>query len=322
MEKETTMKRLVLGSSGLEVSRIGLGCMRLSDERAQAVATIRAALDQGIDFYDHADIYGHGTSERIFSEIWQEVPGLRDRIVLQSKCGIRFPGDPDASAPGRYDFSYEHILRSVEGSLRRLQTDHLDVLLLHRPDALVEPEEVARAFDALHRAGKVRFFGVSNHTAAQIQLLQTCVEQPLVANQIELNVIHAQIINDGIVFNCDERDVASRSEGTLGFCRMQGITIQAWSPLARGDVSGRSVADPDARIRRTAALVAQLAEERGVSKEAIVIAWLLRHPARIQPIIGTTNPARIAAACQADDVTLSREEWYSLFIAGRGGRLP
>jgi predicted oxidoreductase len=316
------MKQMKLGTSPLQVSRIALGCMRLSDDRSQAVATIRAALDQGINFYDHADIYGRGQREQTFSAMWEEVAGLRERVILQSKCGIRPAGDPDASAPTRYDFSYEHIMRSVEGSLRRLKTDHLDVLLLHRPDALVEPEEVARAFDELHHAGKVRFFGVSNHTAAQIQLLQAHVKQPLVANQIELNVIHAQLINDGIVFNRDDLGVMSRGVGTLEFCRAQGITIQAWSPLATGAVSGKPVAHPEARIERTAALVARLAEEKGVSKEAILIAWLLRHPAHIQPIIGTTNPARIAAACQADDVELSREEWYSLFEAGRGGRLP
>jgi len=302
------MKQMKLGNTPLEVSRIALGCMRLSDDRDRAIATIRAALDQGINFFDHADIYGQGKPEEIFSEIWKEVPGLRDKILLQSKCGMRFPGDPDAWAPKRYDFSYEHIVHSVEGSLRRLQTDYLDVLLLHRPDTLVEPEEVARAFDELHGAGKVRFFGVSNHTAAQIQLLQTCVEQPLVANQLEFNIIHAQLINDGVIFNADDRAMASRSEGTIEFCRMQSITVQAWSPLARGALSGRPTDNPEARIEQTAALVAQLAEQKGVSKEAIVIAWLLRHPARIQPIVGTTNPARIAATCQADGLDLTREE--------------
>ena len=251
------MNRIKLGKSSLQVSRIALGCMRLSDERAAAIATIQAALDQGINFFDHADIYGRGRRETVYSEIWQEVPGLRDRILLQSKCGIRYAGDPDERAPKRYDFSYEHIVRSVEGSLRRLKTHYLDVLLLHRPDALVEPEEVARAFDDLRRAGKVRFFGVSNHTAAQIQLLQSCVEQPLVANQIELNIIHAQLLNDGIVFNRDDRAVGSRSEGTLEFCRMHDITIQAWSPLARGDLSGKPIADADERIVQTAALVAR-----------------------------------------------------------------
>jgi predicted oxidoreductase len=316
------MERIRLGTSELEVSRIGLGCMRLSNDPAQAVTTVRAALEQDIDFYDHADIYGRGAREEVFAHMWGEVPGLRDCIVLQSKCGIRFAGDPGPGAPKRFDFSYEHIVASVEGSLRRLQTRYLDVLLLHRPDALVEPEEVARAFDDLHRAGKVRHFGVSNHTAAQIQLLQTCVEQPLVANQVELSIVHTQLLDDGILFNRDDGGVISRSEGTVEFCRMQGITVQAWGPLARGELSGRPVADPGGRVGRTAARVAEMAEKKGLSKEAIVVAWLLRHPARIQPIIGTTNPVRIAGCCEADGATLSREEWYSLFIAGRGGELP
>ncbi len=316
------MKTMKLGNSPLEVSRIALGCMRLSDERSQAMATVRAALEQGINFFDHADVYGRGSREQVFSAIWEGRPGLRDQILLQSKCGICPAGDSGARAPTRYDFSYEHIVQSVEGSLRRLKTDHLDVLLLHRPDTLVEPEEVTRAFDELHQTGKVRFFGVSNHTAAQIQLLQTRVKQPLIANQLELSVLHSQLISDGILFNRDDLGVMSRSEGALEFCRIHNITIQAWSPLARGVLSDNAAANPDARMTQTAALVAQLAAEKGASREAILIAWLLRHPARIQPIIGTTNPERIAAACQADKVELSREEWYSLFEAGRGGRVP
>jgi predicted oxidoreductase len=163
---------------------------------------------------------------------------------------------------------------------------------------------------------------VSNHTAAQIKLLQTCVEQPLVANQLQLSVVHNQLINDGIVFNREDAGVMSRSEGTLEFCRTQSITIQAWSPLVGGRVSGRPIAPPNARLEEAAALVAELATERNVSKEAILTAWLLRHPARIQPIIGTTNPSRIAGACQADDLELTREEWYRLFVAGRGGPVP
>jgi predicted oxidoreductase len=164
--------------------------------------------------------------------------------------------------------------------------------------------------------------GVSNHTAAQIQLLQTCVEQPLIANQVELSVAHSQLINDGVAFNRDDLGVTSRSEGTLEFCRMENITLQAWSPLARGQVSGRPPARPDARLEETARVVAELAADRNVSKEAILIAWLLRHPAGIQPVIGTTDPARIASACQADELELTREEWYRLFAAGRGGRVP
>ena len=316
------MKHIKLGNTSLEVSRIALGCMRLSDERQEALATIRAALEQGIDFFDHADIYGRGQREKTFSAIWEEVPGLRDKVIVQSKCGIRYQGEPNELAPKRYDFSYEHIVFSVEESLRRLKTDYLDVLLLHRPDALVEPEEVARAFDELHRAGKVRAFGVSNHTAAQIQLLQHYVTQPLVTNQVQLSLVHPQLIDNAVVFNRDGMGIMSRSEGTLEFCRLQGITLQAWSPLAGGIVSGKVTSGSDDRITQTAARVAQLAAEKGVSKETIVIAWLLRHPAHIQPIIGTTHPGRIAAACQADRIVLSREEWYWLFEAGRGGPLP
>lgn len=315
------MKSIKIGPMQLEVSRIGQGCMRLSDSQPEVVATIRAALDQGITFFDHADVYGRGRCEEVFSAIWEEVPGLRDEIVLQSKCGIRSAGDPDERAPQRYDFSSKYIMSSVDGSLRRLKTDYLDLLLLHRPDPLVEPEEVAWAFDQLQQAGKVRFFGVSNHTPAQIRLLQKWVQQPLVVNQVEMSIIHMPLINEGIVFNQDDLRTDA-GEGTLEFCRLHGITVQAWSPLAAGFLSGRPLSRPDPRIDKTAAVVARLAEERDVSKEAIVIAWLLRHPAGIQPMIGTTNPARIAAACQADEVELTREEWYSLFEAGRGQVVP
>jgi predicted oxidoreductase len=296
--------------------------MRLSEDRREAVSTIRAALDAGITFFDHADIYGRGRREEVFAAIWDEVPHLRQRVFVQSKCGIRFAGEGGEHAPKRYDFSYDHILSAVEGSLRRLKTDHLDVLLLHRPDALVEPEEVARAFDDLHFVGKVRHFGVSNHTAAQIQLLQRWVDRPLVANQLQINPIHTPLIDEGVVMNRADYASPDRNEGTLEFCRLHGITIQAWAPLAGGLLSGRATAEAEPRVGAAAAEVARLARARGVSREAIVIAWLLRHPARIQPIIGTTTPARIAACCQADEIELTREEWYSLYIAGRGRELP
>lgn len=316
------MRLMKIGNTPLEASRIALGCMRLSDNRAEAVDTIMAALDQGINFFDHADIYGRGRREEVFAAIWDEVSGLRNKILLQSKCGIRFAGDPDESAPTRYDFSYEHIIRSVDGSLSRLKTDYLDILLLHRPDALIEPEEVARAFDRLHQEGKVRFFGVSNHTPLQIKFLQKHVNQPLVANQLQLSVVHTHLIDEGIVLNRSDYPEPTRGEGTLDFCRIHEITVQAWSPLAGGVVSGKPLAQPDERTEKTAALVARMAEKKGVSKEAIVIAWLLRHPAKIQPVIGTMNPARIAGACQADGIELTREEWYSLFESGRGKTLP
>lgn len=326
------MKTQPLVNTPLEVSRIAYGCMQIGGSwdrslmtdqtKRDALAAIRTALDLGINFFDHADIYCRGKSEEVFALIWQESPGLREKIVLQTKCGIRFPGDPDESAPLRYDFSYDHISHSVEGSLRRLKTDYLDLLLLHRPDALVEPEEVARAFDALHQSGKVRFFGVSNHTAAQIALLQKYLKQPLVANQLELNLLHTHLLDEGIAANQDRPAWSIRGEGTLEYCRLHDITLQAWAPLAGGAVVGNFAEKPTEAATKVAALVADLAREKNVSREAIAIAWLLRHPARIQPIVGTTRPDRIQAACEGDAVELTREEWYRLFIAGRGDRLP
>lgn len=325
------MHQQPLGASDLKVTRIAYGCMPLgggwddaplsTQTRKQALVSIRAALDAGINFFDHADIYCRGKSEEVFSGIWQAVPHLRQRILLQSKCGICFPGDPNPDSPQRFDFSYEHIVSSVEGSLKRLQTDYLDVLLLHRPDPLVEPEEVARAFDELHQAGKVRWFGVSNHTAAQLELLRHFVRQPIVANQVAFNVLHTHMLDEGIIFNQDNPKL-TRNEGTIEYCRLHNITLQAWGPLAWGLLSGREPEDPSEKITKAAAVVAKMARQKGVPAEALLIAWVLRHPATVQAIIGTTRPERIAAACQGDALALSREDWYHLFLAGRGEALP
>lgn len=320
-----------LGSSDLTVTRIAYGCMQLGGSwdntplaeatRQQALTVVRTALDAGINFYDHADIYCHGKSEETFTTLWQDNPGLRGQIVLQSKCGIRFGGEPNPDSPHRFDFSYEHIMHSVEGSLQRLNTDYLDVLLLHRPDPLVELEEVARAFDDLHAAGKVRWFGVSNHTAAQIELLRHFVRQPIITNQVAFNIIHTHMLNEGIAFNQDN-PLLSRNEGTLEYCRLHNITLQTWGSLAWGLVTGRTTKNPPEKISKTAALVAEMAKEKGTSGEAILISWILRHPARMQAIIGTTNTLRIKACCQTDGLALTREEWYRLFTAGRGEVLP
>ncbi len=316
------MKTQKLGSSSLEVSRIAQGCMRLSDDPREALASLRAALDGGITFFDHADVYGRGRREEVFSALLAETPGLRQRIVIQSKCGIRQVGDPEGAIAKRFDFSYEHILEAVEGSLRRLKTDYLDVLLLHRPDALVEPEEVARAFSDLHRSGKVRWFGVSNHTAAQIALLQRWVDQPLAANQLEFNLIHTPMLDEGLVMNRYDYPAVDRNEGTLEYCRLHDITIQAWGPLANGWLTGKPAPQPQPRYEQAARVVAEMAASKGVAPEAILIAWILRHPARIQPVIGTVNPARIAACCRASEIELSRDEWYHLFQVARGRDLP
>ena len=325
------MKTQSLGLSDLCVTRIAYGCMPLGrswDDSPlsestcrEALQIIRTALDEGINLYDHADIYCRGKAEEAFGTLWQQLPALRGDIIIQSKCGIRFSGSPTKADPQRFDFSYEHIVRSVEGSLKRLNTDYLDVLLLHRPDPLVEPGEVARAFDDLCAAGKVRWFGVSNHTAAQLDLLRQYVRQPIVANQVAFNLIHTHMLNEGIVFNQDN-PLLSRNEGTLEYCRKHNITLQAWGSLAWGQLTGREVENPPEKITKTAALVSAMAQEKGVSGEAILTAWILRHPANIQAVIGTTNLSRIRACCQADTITLTREEWYRLFNSGRGEALP
>lgn len=325
------MKKISIAETGLEVSRIALGCMRLGDpdsslplsdaNRKEATAAIRAALDEGINLFDHADIYGHGRGEQVFAAIWDEVPSLRGKIILQSKCGIRPAAEPDPHPPERYDFSYEHIMRAVEGTLTRLKTDYLDILLLHRPDPLVQPEEVARAFDELHSGGKVRHFGVSNHTAAQIELLRRWVKQPLTINQVEISLLHSGMIDDGVVFNQANPPMPLRNEGTLEYCRLHNITLQAWGPLGGGLMFSPD-ANTEALARQVVKALDKLAKEKGVSREAIAIAWVLRHPAGIQAIIGSTKPDRIRAACQADGVELTREEWYDLFIAGRGAPVP
>jgi predicted oxidoreductase len=314
----------------LELSRLAYGCMNLGGawdsspltgrEKTAAIEAVATAHDAGITLFDHADIYARGKSEAVFADALDALPDLRDQIVLQSKCGIRFADDPSPGDPGRYDFSHDHIVASVEGSLRRLRTDRLDVLLLHRPDPLVEPDEVARAFDALHASGKVRWFGVSNHTTVQMELLARTVDQPLVINQLELSLLHCHLVDEGILAN-QSAGTNARATGLLDHCRLNGVLVQAWSPLARGRLFATPV-DASPVIRETAGLVTRLAAAKRTSKEAIVLAWLLRHPAGIQPVVGTTTPARIRASCEADSVELSREEWYALFTAARGERVP
>lgn len=316
------MQTYRLGTSDLNVSRIGYGCMLIGGSwddapltdsmRQTARQSVQTALDAGVNFFDHADIYCNGKSETVFGELCKDSPHLRQQIYLQTKCGIR---------SGRYDFSYEHIIHSVEGSLKRLQTDYIDVLLLHRPDPLVEPEEVARAFDELSQSGKVRWFGVSNHTAAQMELMRKFLNQPIVTNQVEFNLIHTQLLDEGVVFNQNNPRL-TRNEGVMEYCRLHNITLQAWSPLAGGRLTGNPRPDDGPHIQNASELVSQMAKEKGVSREAILIAWILHHPARIQPLPGTTNPERILAASEADRVSLTREEWYRLFIAGRGESLP
>ncbi len=328
------MQQYTIPNTDLSVSRLAYGCMKIGGswdatpltdaDRKAATDVVVAAREAGITLFDHADIYTRGKSESVFGEICASVAGLRDNIILQSKCGIRFADDPQPSAPQRYDFDADHIIASVEGSLRRLQTDRLDILLLHRPDPLVEPEEVARAFDALHRSGKVHYFGLSNHTVGQMALLRRFVDQPLVVNQLEVSLLHHYLISEGIVANrtTDNNGGAfTASTGMLDYCRLHNILVQAWSPVAGGKLFD-SAPDAPGNVREAARLVKQLAAEKQTTPEAISLAWLLRHPAGIQPVIGTTKTERVQRSVRADEVELSREEWYSLLAAARGKPVP
>ena len=322
------MHQYTLPYTTLTVSRLAYGCMNLggwdrsaltAERIALADRVVQSALELGINFFDHADIYGRGKSEEVFGEVLRS-SSLRQQMVLQSKCGIIFGDEPYPGAPPRYDFSAAHILKSVEGILRRLGIDTLDILLLHRPDPLVEPDEVAAAFSALQSSGKVRYFGVSNHTPGQIELLKTSIDQPLVANQLELNILHSYLISEGILTN-QEHASYPVATGTLDYCRCNKILIQAWAPVANSVLIDPPTSAP-ARVQGAAALVANLAAEKNTTREAIALAWLLRHPAGIQPVIGTTRPERLRASALADQVELSREEWWALFNAGRGTPPP
>jgi predicted oxidoreductase len=320
------MKTYRIPKTDLTVSRIAYGCMKIggtwdhaplsAEVEKTARDAVAAALDCGINFFDHADIYTCGKSETVFGRILKSTPGLRDRIVLQSKVGIRFATDAYLSGePSRYDFSHDHILRSTEAILQRLGIDHLDILLLHRPDPLVEPAEVARAFDTLHRSGKVRHFGVSNHTPAQIELLRHYVRQPLVVNQLEFSLAQPALVTEGILANqAGAAATAGLATGLLDYCRRHELSVQAWSP-----VGGGKLLQPDTA---SAKVIAELAAAKNVSAESVLLAWILRHPAGIQPVIGTTRADRVRASARADDITLTREEWYALLAAARGKSVP
>lgn len=305
------MKAIKFGTSPLEVPAIGLGCMRLPGlgSREAVRGLVDAALDQGIHFFDHADIYGRGEAERLFGEAVD--PALRDKLILQTKCAIR---------PGVcYDFSKEHILSSVDGSLTRLNTDHVDILLLHRPDALMEPEEVAEAFTTLKQQGKVRYFGVSNHNPAQIELLNHYCGGQIMANQLQLSIPHCDFIDAGLNVNIHNEAGVDRDGGVLEYCRLKGITVQAWSPFQYGTFEGVFVGSE--KYPALNRLLDELAEQYAVTPSAIAVAWILRHPARIQTIVGTTNRQRLADIAKASEITLTREEWYALYLAA-GKNLP
>jgi predicted oxidoreductase len=305
------MRTMKLGKSTLELPVIAVGCMRINSlDKTEAEQFVQTALEEGANFFDHADIYGGGSCEEIFAEAIHMNDAVRDKIFLQSKCGIR---------EGMFDFSKEHILDSVDGSLKRLNTDYLDILLLHRPDTLVEPDEVAEAFDILEKSGKVRHFGVSNQNPMQIELLKKSVKQPLLANQLQLSITNANMISQGFNVNMENEAAVNRDGSILDYCRLNDITIQPWSPFQYGFFEGVFL-DND-KFPELNAKINEIADKHKVSNTTIAIAWLLRHPAHMQPVIGTMNTDRLKACIKASDIHLTREDWYAIYRAA-GNVLP
>lgn len=304
------MKNIKMGGI-IPASAVSLGCMRmsgLSDERVDAI--MDCAFENGINYFDHADIYGGGNSEVLFGKYLKRHPEARDKMVLQTKCAIR---------PGQYDFSKEHILNAVDGSLSRLGVDYVDALLLHRPDTLMEPEEVAEAFDILHSSSKVRHFGVSNHNWMQMELLKTAVKQPLIANQLQFSITESGMVTSGMNVNMKNSESVMHDGGLLEYCRLKNVTIQTWSPFLYGFFAGRFV-DND-KFPELNRKLAEIGEKYGLSKTGVAAAWILRHPANMQLIAGTMNPEHLKEICDASNVTLTRSEWYEIYCAA-GHCLP
>lgn len=306
------MKGVFLGKSELKVPSVIIGCMRLGEKDQDAMNRfIHTAIEQGAYYFDHADIYAGGKSEEVFGKAWSEDPSLhREDMFLQSKCGIR---------KGFYDLSKKYILESVDGILKRLRTEYLDMLLLHRPDALVEPEEVAAAFDVLEQSGKVRRFGVSNHKPMQIELLKKYVRQDILVNQLQFSIPVSNLVANGMEVNMETEGAADRDGSVLDYCRLNDITIQAWSPFQMPAWKGCFLGnDAYGELNRE---LENLAEQYGVTPTTIAAAWILRHPAKMQLVTGTASESRLGEITAAGEIRLSREEWYRLYLAA-GHILP
>lgn len=306
------MKQITVGKQKRKAPVIITGCMRMADfDKQQMNHFIHTSLELGVNFFDHADIYGAGKSEEIFGEAMKGDTLLhREDMIIQSKCGIR---------QGFYDLSKKYILDSVDGILQRLQTEYLDVLLLHRPDALVEPEEVADAFSALEKSGKVRNFGVSNHKPMQMELLQKYVEQPLVINQMQFSIPVSNMVANGMEVNMETPGATDRDGSVLDYCRLHDITIQAWSPFQMPGWKGCFLGSEDYLELNNK--IQELAEKYQVSGTTIATAWILRHPAGMQVIAGTTSEERLKEIVKACTIELTKEEWYQLYLAA-GHPLP
>lgn len=306
------MEYIQLPKTDLKVSQVALGCMRIADKSIEEVEElVAAALDMGINFFDHADIYGGGKSEELFGKVLKRHPEYREKMIIQTKCGI-VPGK-------RYDFSKDYIINCVNASLKRLNVESIDILLLHRPDALCDPREVAEAFNELYESQKVKYFGVSNHTPYQIQLLEKYCQQPIIINQLQLSIVHSVMIDSGLNMNMKEAWAQDKDGGILDYCRLNDITIQAWSVIQASWAEGTFLNNPD--YQKLNDVLEELAEEYHVSKSTIAIAWILRHPANIQPIIGSTSIHHLKESAKAVDIKLTRQQWYDLYLAS-GKPLP
>ena len=306
------MKTMKLGKSTLQVPILAVGCMRINKlDKPEAERFVRTAVEAGANFFDHADVYGDGQCEAIFADAIGMNATVRESVLLQSKCGIR----PRVM----FDFSKEHILEAVDGSLKRLKTDYLDVLLLHRPDALVEPAEVAEAFNELETSGKVRHFGVSNQNPMQVQLLQRYLKQPIVANQLQFSITNANMVTAGMHVNMQDDDAVNRDGSILDFCRLNDITVQPWSPFQFGFFKGVFLDNPDFPVLN--AKIREVADRYGVTNTTIALAWIQRHPAQMQPVTGTMNVTRLLDCVKAAEIRLTREEWYGIYLAA-GNTLP
>lgn len=314
------MKSQLLGRSDIEVSRLAYGCMRISgswdrtkvdaEVIRKGIATIEAAVEAGYTFFDHADIYGDTACESIFGEALAKHPGWRDQLVIATKCGILFEDEPVAGVPHRWDFSYGHIVDSVEGSLQRLKIDTIDLLMLHRPDFLADPREIAAAFTKLRDEGKVRAFGVSNFRPSLFSMVQAVLDFPLLVNQVEVHPLHLDYFSDGTLDQCIEKKV----------------TPMAWSPVAQGRVASGAIADPSAanyeHLTELLGALDKAAADYGVDRSAIVLAWLLRHPSAMIPVVGSVKPENIKNAVRATEIEMDRETWYRILRAARGKKLP
>ncbi|CAM2779216.1 aldo/keto reductase [Salinicoccus roseus] len=313
------MEKIKLGGSSLEASRIVLGCMRIADMEDRALAKhINRAIELGINLFDHADIYGDGECERKFSKVLTSEVNRED-ILLQSKCGIRHAGDSNRKEDQYYDLSKDYILDSVDGILERLGTDYLDLLMLHRPDALMEPGEIAEAFDRLHDSGKVRHFGLSNFHTTQFNFVQKHTDHKLVTNQVQFGVGAPHMINSRMQANTPFEGAGDRDGGLLEHSRLNDVTLQAWSPFHYGYFEGIIMDDP--KYRTLNDVLEDIGHSHGLTKNAVAVAWILRHPANMQTIIGTTNTSRLEDIAKAGDIRLSREEWYRIYKAA-GHMLP